>query len=242
MEQELYRLRIRYKKQGRLKYLGHLEVLHSVERIIRRAKLPYAITQGFSPHMKIAFGTALPVGTASDCEFYDLFLTEKIDEKEALQALIAASPKDLAPNEAQYQVTYGPAITTELTRADYRLDIYPSTELTKRELQAAVEKTLKEEELQYARGRKTKTLDLSHTVKGFDIVEGDGVLKLAVTSHSDNEGSLRPDIFLQAIDAFLGDGNLEALSLDNTEFHHFKKVQITRTLVAAEHQLRSNCV
>ena len=45
----LFRLRVRYGKRDRLKYLGHLEVIHTIERIVRRAGLPYAVTQGFSP-------------------------------------------------------------------------------------------------------------------------------------------------------------------------------------------------
>ena len=43
----LFRLRVRYGKRDRLKYLGHLEVIHTIERIVRRAGLPYAGTQGF---------------------------------------------------------------------------------------------------------------------------------------------------------------------------------------------------
>ena len=50
----LFRLRVRYGKRDRLKYLGHLEVIHTIERIVRRAGLPYAVTQGFSPHMRVA--------------------------------------------------------------------------------------------------------------------------------------------------------------------------------------------
>ena len=38
----LFRLRVRYGKRDRLKYLGHLEVIHTIERIVRRAGLPYA--------------------------------------------------------------------------------------------------------------------------------------------------------------------------------------------------------
>ena len=32
----LFRLRVRYGKRDRLKYLGHLEVIHTIERIVRR--------------------------------------------------------------------------------------------------------------------------------------------------------------------------------------------------------------
>ena len=51
----LFRLRVRYGKRDRLKYLGHLELIHTIERIVRRAGLPYAVTQGFSPHMRVGF-------------------------------------------------------------------------------------------------------------------------------------------------------------------------------------------
>lgn len=51
----LFRLRVRYGKRDRLKYLGHLEVIHTIERIVRRAGLPYAVTQGFSRTCAWAF-------------------------------------------------------------------------------------------------------------------------------------------------------------------------------------------
>ena len=79
----LFRLRVRYGKRDRLKYLGHLEVIHTIERIVRRAGLPYAVTQGFSPHMRVGFSSALPVGTSSTCEWYDLFMTEFVALDEA---------------------------------------------------------------------------------------------------------------------------------------------------------------
>ena len=98
--QSLFRLRVRYRKAGRLAYLGHLEVIHTIERIVRRAGLPYAVTQGFSPHMRVGFSSALPVGTSSTCEWYDLFLTDLIPAPEAFERLHAASPADLAPDLA----------------------------------------------------------------------------------------------------------------------------------------------
>ena len=98
----LFRLRVRYGKRDRLKYLGHLEVIHTIERIVRRAGLPYAVTQGFSPHMRVGFSSALPVGTSSTCEWYDLFMTEFVGLDEAFERLAVASPADLAPIEAAY--------------------------------------------------------------------------------------------------------------------------------------------
>ena len=68
----LFRLRVRYAKSGRLALLSHLEVVRALERAVRRARLPFAVTNGFSPHMRIAFGAALPVGVGGSDEFFDL--------------------------------------------------------------------------------------------------------------------------------------------------------------------------
>ena len=64
----LFRLRVTFCKQGRLALLSHLEVARALERAVRRAGLPYAVSQGFSPHMRIAFGAALPVGVGGTRE------------------------------------------------------------------------------------------------------------------------------------------------------------------------------
>ena len=114
----LFRLRVRYGKRDRLKYLGHLEVIHTIERIVRRAGLPYAVTQGFSPHMRVGFSSALPVGTSSTCEWYDLFMTEFVALDEAFGRLAAASPADLAPIEAAYIDVRTPALTAQLTAGE----------------------------------------------------------------------------------------------------------------------------
>ena len=82
--------------------LSHLEVAHTLERVVRRAKLPFAISQGFSPHMKIAFGAALPVGVGSTCEIFDLQLTEYVAPAKALAALQAASVPELMVQECHY--------------------------------------------------------------------------------------------------------------------------------------------
>ncbi len=70
-----FRLRVYFRKSGRCAMLSHLEVARALERAVRRAGLPYAISQGFSPHMKIAFGAALPVGVGGARECFDLQMT-----------------------------------------------------------------------------------------------------------------------------------------------------------------------
>ena len=49
----LFRLRVRYGKRDRLKYLGHLEVIHTIERIVRRAGLLFGATGGYVVDLRV---------------------------------------------------------------------------------------------------------------------------------------------------------------------------------------------
>ncbi len=53
------RLRITYRKDGPAKYVAHLDLMRTWERAIRRATLPLAYSQGFSPHARIAMAAPL---------------------------------------------------------------------------------------------------------------------------------------------------------------------------------------
>ena len=165
----LFRLRVRYGKRDRLKYLGHLELIHTIERIVRRAGLPYAVTQGFSPHMRVGFSSALPVGTSSTCEWYDLFMTEFVALDEAFGRLAAASPADLAPIEAAYIDVRTPALTAQLTRLSYRIDLHldPEAPVAIDEVRRAIDTLRAAHGIDYARGKKSKRLDLDHTLVGY---------------------------------------------------------------------------
>ncbi len=80
----LFRLRVTFRETGRLAMLSHLELARALERAVRRAQLPFAVSQGFSPHMRIAFGAALPVGVGGTAEIFDLFLTDYVPAPRAL--------------------------------------------------------------------------------------------------------------------------------------------------------------
>lgn len=206
-EPTLFRLRVAYPKLGRLKYLGHLELIHTVEQIVRRAKLPYAVTQGFSPHMRIAYTSALPVGTSSTAEYFDVYLTELVPAEVALKLLQGAAPVDLRPLGAAYVELRRPALTAEINEVHYLLEVFvnPGFSVT----DEAVSQVLsgwydQSAEIPYRRGKKTKSLDVRHLLKGCSHrVMPDGRIWLELNTRCDNEGSLRPEIIVAALDQAL---------------------------------------
>lgn len=97
-----FKLRVTYKKSGVAAWISHLELLQSVEHAIRRSGLPYAVTQGFSPHMKISFCPALSVGIESENQVFDVVLTDYISPDKCLSALKSATSDCLMPLSCEY--------------------------------------------------------------------------------------------------------------------------------------------
>lgn len=70
------RYRLRFAKLGKVRFTSHRDVARMWERALRRARLPVAYTQGFSPRPKLSFGLALPTGHESLAEYLDVELAE----------------------------------------------------------------------------------------------------------------------------------------------------------------------
>ncbi len=87
------RLFFRLSRTGPTRFLSHLETMNALLRALRRAGAPLAYSEGFHPHPKIAFSTALPVGEESLGEYMDVELTRAIDGRALLAALQATLPE-----------------------------------------------------------------------------------------------------------------------------------------------------
>ena len=70
-----------------MKFIGHLDVMRYFQKAMRRAEIPIAFTQGFSPHMIMSFANPLGVGLTSDGEYFDIELTGPVASKEAVRRL-----------------------------------------------------------------------------------------------------------------------------------------------------------
>jgi radical SAM-linked protein len=83
----MVRYLIKYSKESDIKFLSHLDLMRTIQRVIRRAKLPIEYSKGFNPHMSISIAQPLSVGVYSTGEYLDTVFTEEVEEKEILKAL-----------------------------------------------------------------------------------------------------------------------------------------------------------
>ena len=194
-----FRLRVEYAKEGRGGWLSHLEVLRAVERTVRRSGLSYAVTQGFHPHIKLAFGPALPVGTSSAGEHFDLYLTAFVEPEEALRALRAAAPPILPVLRAGYVAAAEPSLSAALTWADYRVEVFGST-ISATQVEEAFAALRSRESLEVVQKGKTKVFDTERNVPK-DAVTGTqpSSLNVQFSLRIDPAGSLRPDALIRAL-------------------------------------------
>ncbi len=197
--EQLYRLRVEYGKDGRLAYLGHLEVINTMGRCIRRSGLPFSVGNGFARRIRLQFSQALPVGASSRCEYYDLLLTDRVNEGEALVRLRGATPAGLAPVWCGYVPRELPALEAWLTRSAWEVSF--SRGVDRDALDGALRQLRDRGTLEYMRGEKRKVVDLGQTLVGWDWDEP-GVLTLL--TRATNQASLRPAVLLSAAQGVLG--------------------------------------
>ena len=83
------KVRIRFKKEGVMKYIGHLDVMRYFQKLLRRSDIPIAYSQGLSPHQIMSFAMPLSTGLESDGEYVDIEITQRVTSLEAMRRMNA---------------------------------------------------------------------------------------------------------------------------------------------------------
>ena len=89
----MYKYRAEITKGEEIRYISHLDYAGVMERAIRRAKLPAAYSEGFNPHIKMAFASALSLGVVSEAEYMDFELAKPLCQPEVFEKLSQALPE-----------------------------------------------------------------------------------------------------------------------------------------------------
>jgi radical SAM family uncharacterized protein/radical SAM-linked protein len=117
------RIRMRYARTGRIRFLSHLDFMTLVHRAAVRAGIPLAWSQGFNPHPKIAFGPALPVGMESETEYLDLETDPFADLLQMTKDLNAVLPEGVRIGEAGAIPKKAPSLSGVISRYRYRVAV-----------------------------------------------------------------------------------------------------------------------
>ena len=172
------KVRLRFKKEGDLRFISHLELASLFHRASKRADLSLGYSEGFHPMPRIVFASALPVGVESLAEVVELELEGTFSASDVKKRLNQALPSGIEIIEAQ-EVPLSSPVTPLSHRSIYwiRLD----QALTREEAEKRIKKALSAEELFIHQERKGKERE----VDILPLIEG-----VRVTSKNDRGGSV----------------------------------------------------
>lgn len=90
-----YKIRVKFSKYGTMKYIGHLDIMRFFQKLIRRAGLDIAYSEGFHPHQIMSFANPLGVGMQSTGEYLDITLNSITSSEDIRNRLSRATVEGL---------------------------------------------------------------------------------------------------------------------------------------------------
>ncbi len=192
-------LRIHYTREGRMRFLSHLEMVRLVERAFRRTDVPMKFSEGFNPHPRYNFAMPLSVGVSSDAGYIDVDLTEKIDIDSFLKTQKKYLPTGLDFKRAKY-VTGASSLMSHVSAAEYLIEFSLNEEVDVKDHVAsllALEDMLFEKKKKKGRRVKVRTINLRPMIYKLQpvVTEGKRVI-LRVLLAAGAAGGLKPALLM----------------------------------------------
>jgi radical SAM-linked protein len=157
MHEESERIRLRFRKTGPISLLSHLEMLTLFTRAVGRARIPIKFSQGFHPHPKFSFATALSVGVESLAEYFDMEIDAGFGAENVQKKLNAILPEGVLILEARAIPQGSPSLAVIVDRVSYRVTLAESIKVN---LPALAEAFMARETFPYRRENKNKVAEL----------------------------------------------------------------------------------
>lgn len=227
------KVRIKFSKQGSVKFLGHLDTMRYFQKAVRRAELPVAFSGGYSPHMIMSFAAPLGVGTTSFGEYFDMELTETVPTNEITRRLNETMAEGFQVVSAR-RVEDGKAskAMSLVAAADYFVEFRPGKEPAV-EWKSRIEDFLSQKEIPVT--KKTKRSEATVDIRPFIYkmaLQGNKIfLSLASASSNYTKPELVTDTFFSWLGAELPEFSymterLEVYAdLGNEEKHNFVSLE-----------------
>ena len=83
---------IKFSKESDIKFVAHLDLMRTIQRIMKRSGLPIEYSKGFNPHINLSLAQPLAVGVYSSGDYMDAAFEEELDESVIKEKLNASAP------------------------------------------------------------------------------------------------------------------------------------------------------
>lgn len=206
-------------KEAALRFISHLDYSALIERAICRAKLPVAYSEGFNPHMKLSFASALALGVTSDCEYMEFILSKDLCQPEVFERLSAQLPDGVTLKALKKVEGKHKALMSLADEARYIISF--SAEGQEKEWAQAVQAFNNAEVCIYQRvtPKKTREIDIKQYVIGqLEIKTENNMIELNAALKITPQGSVKPAEIVEYISQTHGlNNNISDVDIRRTE-------------------------
>jgi radical SAM-linked protein len=196
----MHRLRLKFGRGEKLKYLSHLDTMRLWERSLRRAGVELSYSEGFSPHPRISLAAPLAVGVTSVAELMDIFLERRITANLFIQKIREQLPEGIEIIEILPVVIDAPSLQSSMRFAEYTVVV--KTTNSPKEAETGLAALLARETIPWHHARDTgeRFYDLRTLINSLWL-EGkkDEGLVIGMRLRCDTAGSGRPEQVARAL-------------------------------------------
>lgn len=115
------KIRIKFTKQGPVRFIGHLDVMRYFQKVMRRAEVDIRYSEGFSPHQIMSFASPLSVGLTSNGEYMDIEVHSTRDSETMVKAINAVSSDGIQVVSYRQLEDSAKNAMSQVAAADYTL-------------------------------------------------------------------------------------------------------------------------
>ncbi len=198
------KIRIKFRKYGVMKFIGHLDIMRYFQKAMRRADIDICYSEGFSPHQIMSFAAPLGVGITSDGEYLDIEVHSSKSTRETLADLndtmvdgVEITGYVKLPDNAKTAMSL-------VAAADYRLFFKEGYDIpfTKSEVEQAIEAyfTKPAEVLITKQTKKSeKIMDLKQLVYEFKAEGTEETPEFYINLSTGSSDNLKPELVLESL-------------------------------------------
>ena len=146
-------------------------------RAVGRARIPIKFSQGFHPHPKFSFATALSVGVESWAEYMDMEIAPGYGAEQVKEQLNAVLPEQMEILEAREIPLRAESLSVIMEAVRYRVTLPMQTGL---DLPCLAEEFMALESYPFRREKKGKVLELDLRRELLDLTASGNILEMLV--------------------------------------------------------------
>jgi len=194
---------IKFSKESEIKFVGHLDLMRTIQRMMKRSGLPVAYSQGFNPHINLSLAQPLAVGIYSSGDYFDAPLEEDVPELKVKEALNQSAPPGIRifevvkiKEEDDHQKVFKSMAVIDAAKYTIRIR-YKNTDLLNEEMKALFE--MKEWNIVKKSKRQEKEVDIRTMIKDIEYKVVEKILVIEAVVSCGSRENLSPELIAQFV-------------------------------------------